>query len=318
MDLNINIPKKGNEAFVKFINKYKLTNDTSIDELVKFYLDNRNIINFNDIHDTHDYISCLEKIPKSKELFAFEVESMDFTSKYSSRSKLAQKLNINVDERFGSFVNVTCGDCHKYYDIPDDLTIKIWLNIDYKHQVKIAEKIIKYLYCKNRNRPILFKYATEYQRNDMMTFYTDYNNAPELIDFILKLSKKKPEWFQKVSKDNPFILKINDFITFADCSGSYSFPKEICELLAYVETNATDLNKYEQKETYIKSLILKGMSTRNGLCNPKHIALFRDNNYHRIEALNMEERDEYIKTLSEQADELLKQLTPIPATTRKK
>lgn len=307
------------KPYLDFIERFKdkITNIPTIDDIVDFYLQNKEKIDFSDQYAVYDFLSSIKELePEDPNFIDIFKTCTDLNKKISQENVTRIKaLQREYFIRFKHSRNEEWSDNELF-----DYKLKLWVNTKIENVQELAIELAKFLDLQDKEKDecgTSFKISANLRRNDTVTIYTNYKLAEGVINFLTDLREKKPHLFTTESKPNPFVMKINDFISYADIGHNKSFPMEISNIYRYVEhhksANFEDMCE-KQRKIEVKSIILEHMIYQlqnskddDALINPKNMASCRTPDGYSNRKITEEDRELYIKKLQEMKNNVDKQ-----------
>ncbi|MCQ2564883.1 MAG: hypothetical protein MJ152_03420 [Clostridia bacterium] len=221
----------------KFINKYKnrITDIPSLDAVAKYYFVNKQDYDFANWHEGYVSMTNLEEDKN------FEYPCGDIYE------NLPRKDVIFTDYTNKHFVQFNNRNTRR---MPVEEQCKLWVNTSLENVGEVALLLAKFIdesdktkHGKSKNLMTFFKTTYTTRRNDAITIYTNYKEADRIVEFLVEL--------------NPLVMKIDEFISYADLPHSESFPETISAYMEYVAMNKEIKNLTQRQQiNYIKSLII--------------------------------------------------------------
>lgn len=299
--------------FENFIQKYKdrITNIPTIDDVAEFYLARMDEIDFSDIDKTYDYLSDVRETNADEGDLLFSASEMD--------QNLVTPFISCKSQGNRPFVLFSNSFYEMYYH--EDNQLKLWINAKLENLPEIAFELADMIQAKmfkfkdTRIQPDItqFKISNGLHRNDSLTIYTDYFYADLIIQDLKELKEKRPELFESESKPNPFLMKIDDFISYADVNHDSSFPILLADIYCKVNAHRNEILSLpaDKRKDFVKSHILNAMigdlssNKRTILANPQNMASTRTSDGVLIKDLSQEDRDKYVASLNKMQTKLL-------------
>ncbi len=295
----------------RFINKYKsrISDIPSLDAVAKQYVVNRKDFNFYDDKVAYAFMTSLAEVPD---------ETFEFPSA-TIRKTLPKDGAIYTDYSNHSFVQFN--NKHKVRT-PNEEQCKLWVNTSLGHVGEVALLLAEFINksyekstTKNKNLTTFFKTTYNKQRNDTITIYTTYKEADAIVSFLVKLKQEHEELFDAEVLANPLVMKIDEFISYADVAHCVSFPLSIADMFVYVnEHKGFDELSTGEQIAYAKSLMIDYMlhMLKTGRCNDDLLVNIKNLGIRRINGKNASQltKKEILvlsKELSEEKEKIIQQ-----------
>ncbi len=301
------------KGYKEFISKYrdKITNIPTLEDVAKFYLEKINEIDFSDIDEVYDYLSDVR-----------ELSGNDEANLLVSLSDIDENLHTILvrpytDRSFISFSNPN-------YDLycQRDNQLKLWIDAKLENipeiAIRLAEKIdsrlCKHISDKEATVEITrLKISKCLHRNDTLTIYTDYSCADQIIQDLIEMKNENPELFESESRANPFVMKINGFISYADVDHYSSYPELLSNIYFEVNKSREQILSYpaDKRLDYVKISILNAIKAefyydkKTILANPENMASTRVGDGILVEDLSKEQRDGYVDSIDQMQIKLI-------------
>ena len=235
---------------INFYKNNKITNIPTIDDFVNFFVENMGNIDFSDEEKVYTYLSDVKHVNSD--------ENILYKNLITPMTPLHKEI-WRLDCKFSSPWFLVKSENHINRPIYE--TAKFWLNVKFENQEALVIKFSQFL----QEHPTYythFKFSIDYDRNDAIAIYSCYDEAQEVVDFFTKLKQEKPELFTTNSRSNPFIMRVNDVLSFGDMGAPHSYPEKAAKLFSYIQKNLASPNLSGQElKNSVKILILTYMKT---------------------------------------------------------
>lgn len=310
------------KAYKDFIAKYKdkITNIPTLDDVAKFYLDKINEIDFSDTNEVYDYLSNIREVTETEKSYNIWLPLLVDIQRDLERNGV-RFVKAYGDRSFISFSNAN------YKHSQKDNQLKLWIDaklnnvskIAIKLATKIDARIQKNVFSDNVDtfETTQFKISKDFHRNDTVTIYTDYSCADQIIQDLTEMKEEDPDLFKSESRPNPFVMKINEFISYADIDHHSSYPELLSDIYQRVDGSRGTIFSLpaDKRLDYVKLSVLNAIKVdlndkKTILANPDNMASSRVDDGTLIEDLSNEQREQYVAHIDQMRMKLLEKIEP--------